>query len=163
MYFCSVETDKNIIPEGRLTLRKSYKLRHKTLVDQLFASGESLYQYPLRLTFRQLTESDLQTTFRNVVPDRVGPVQILVTVPKKKLRHAVDRVLMRRRIREALRLRMPLLKRFVEESGDEIRTLSVGIVYLDKGLSSSRRIGDKLDRILSRLTTEKSSMDEAEI
>ncbi len=31
-------------------------------------------------------------------------MQFLISVPKKKLRHAVDRVKMRRRIREAFRL-----------------------------------------------------------
>lgn len=33
-----------------------------------------------------------------------APLQFLISVPKKKLRHAVDRVKMRRRIREAFRL-----------------------------------------------------------
>lgn len=33
-----------------------------------------------------------------------APLAILISVPKKRLRHAVDRVLMRRRIREAFRL-----------------------------------------------------------
>lgn len=33
-----------------------------------------------------------------------SPIQFLISVPKKKLRHAVDRVQMRRRIREAYRL-----------------------------------------------------------
>ncbi len=42
-------------------------------------------------------------------PADVGALQMLVTVPKKKRRRAVDRVLMRRRIREAYRInRRPL-------------------------------------------------------
>ncbi len=33
-----------------------------------------------------------------------APLQMLISIPKKRLRHAVDRVLMRRRVREAFRL-----------------------------------------------------------
>lgn len=37
-----------------------------------------------------------------------APVAFLISVPKKRLRHAVDRVAMRRRIREAYRLQRHL-------------------------------------------------------
>lgn len=37
-------------------------------------------------------------------PSSSAPARFMITIPKKRLRHAVDRVLMRRRIREAYRL-----------------------------------------------------------
>lgn len=47
--------------------------------------------YPLRAVWR--------------VSERNGAsVQFLISIPKKRLRHAVDRVTMRRRVREAYRL-----------------------------------------------------------
>ena len=88
----------------RLTLRKAEKLRHKSLVENLFKEGFSVYEFPLRMQVRALSEDELESSFRNGAPDGIAPLQMLVTVPKKKRRHAVDRVLMRRRIREAYRL-----------------------------------------------------------
>ena len=113
----------------RLTLRKSAKLRHRTLVNRLFEKGKSVYSGPLRLTFRALSDEELAGSFKEAVPDLLGPVQIMITVPKKKRRHAVDRVLMRRRIREAFRLQHRQLRCMVQED-PSIRTLSVGIVYM---------------------------------
>lgn len=49
--------------------------------------------YPLRAVWRI---NDERTTG--------DVIQFMITVPKKKLRHAVDRVTMRRRIRESYRL-----------------------------------------------------------
>lgn len=113
-----------------LTLRKSAKLRHRTLVNDLFQKGKSVYAGPLRLTYRSLTADELTESFREAVPDMMGPVQMMVTVPKKKRRHAVDRVLMRRRIRESFRLQWHPLRALVEQD-PAMRTLSLGFIYLD--------------------------------
>ena len=130
---------------------KSERLRHKVLVDSLFAMGETLYEYPLRLTFRSLGEEELAASFKVGVPDRIAPLQLLITIPKKKRRHAVDRVLMRRRIREAWRLRRRQLRLAVEEN-PELRTLSVGIVYMSSKNSYSNKICSKMDILISKLT-----------
>ena len=77
-------------------LYKKEKLCSATAIDQLFGRGGADYArlaYPLRAVARdnQRRHSD-------------APVAFLISVPKKRLRHAVDRVAMRRRIREAYRL-----------------------------------------------------------
>lgn len=150
MYFCIVETANKTSESTRLKLPKSCKLRHRSLVDKLFSEGKTLYQYPLRLSFRALSDEELKRSFRHSVPDRIGPVQFLITVPKKKLRHAVDRVLMRRRIREALRLRLPLLKAYVA-GREDMRTLTLALIYLDKNITSSDRIATRIERLIERL------------
>ncbi len=99
----------------RMTLRKSAKLRHRTLVQNLFQKGKSVYSGPLRVTFRPLSQEELEGSFRVCVPDLMGPVQFMITVPKKKRRHAVDRVLMRRRIREAFRLQWHTLRKTIQD------------------------------------------------
>ncbi|MDE6558429.1 MAG: ribonuclease P protein component, partial [Muribaculaceae bacterium] len=115
--------------EERFTFPKSEKLRHKILVDSLFRSGGSLFDYPLKLQYRALTEQELEDSFRIGVPDKIAPLQLMITVPKKKRRHAVDRVLMRRRIREAYRLHRRPLRRLIEDT-PEIRTLSLALIYI---------------------------------
>lgn len=131
---------------------KSERLRHKVLVDALFEEGKSLYEYPLRLTYRALSASELASSFRMGVPDKIAPLQMLVTIPKKRRRHAVDRVLMRRRIREIWRRKRRPLRRVVEENPD-IRTLSIGIVYMANENFPSAKLERKIDTLLSKLLT----------
>lgn len=140
----------------RLTLRKDEKLRHKKLVEDLFSGGESLYDFPLRVVWRKLSAQELKDSFRAEIPDKIGPVQMLITVPKRKLRHAVDRVLMRRRIREAYRLnRLPLKNRII--SDPEGSTLCISFIYIaDKTLPYST-VEEKMIRILSKLNKRISS------
>ena len=155
------EPENIIVPnDEKLTLRKSAKLRHRTLVQDLFKKGKSVYSGPLRLTFRALTEDELSGSFREEIPDLIGPVQMMVTVPKKKRRHAVDRVLMRRRIREAFRLQYRPLRKMIEADPD-IRTLSVAIVYMQsencemEAISSA--ISSSLLKIIKKLEAGKLS------
>lgn len=77
-------------------LYKKDKLCSAVAISRLFghdASAFSALAYPLRAVW-----ADRGTRRGD------APLQFLISVPKKKLRHAVDRVKMRRRIREAFRL-----------------------------------------------------------
>lgn len=78
------------------SLGKEHKLCSTTAIDCLFASREaaSALAYPLRAVWQ----------CNNRRNDGDAPCKFLISVPKKRLRHAVDRVTMRRRIREAYRL-----------------------------------------------------------
>ena len=143
----------NDAPE-RLTLRKSAKLRHRTLVQELFQKGKSVYSGPIRVTFRALSDEELKGSFKEAVPDLMGPVQFMITVPKKKRRHAVDRVLMRRRIREAFRLQWHPLRQRIQ-ADPAIRTLSLAIVYMDMtnaGMETiSAAVGSALSKVRKKL------------
>ena len=134
----------------RFTLRKSAKLRHRTLIQELFQKGKSVYSGPLRVTFRAISQEDLEASFRVCVPDLMGPVQFMITVPKKKRRHAVDRVLMRRRIREAFRLQWHSLRNIIKEDPN-IRTLSLAIVYMHYENSEMECIATAMGSALSKI------------
>lgn len=137
----------------RYTLRKTEKLRHKTLVDGLFAQGKSIYEYPLRLNYRMLNDQELADSFRIKTPDDIGVMQMMITVPKKKLKRAVDRVRMRRLIREAYRLYRHELKEQMEDN-KEIRTLSMAFVYLHNDKMEYASIEKKMRKLLSRMGKE---------
>lgn len=113
---------------------KEGRLHHRSLVEGLFRKGKSFYEFPFRVTWRILNPEELQKNFRDKVPENIGKVQMMVTVPKKKRKRAVDRVKMRRRIREAYRLnRHPLL--YLIERDESIATMSIAFVYFhDKNL-----------------------------
>lgn len=131
-------------------LPKSAKLHHRSLQEGLFAKGHKLHEYPVKMMWRALSAEELRANFRDRVPALIGPVQVLVSVPKKKRRKAVDRVLMRRRLREAFRLsRLPLLE--AVESLPGVRTVSVGLVYMKEANAPYAEIAEKMERLIARL------------
>lgn len=133
-----------------LKLPKSGRLHHRSLQERLFTEGSKLHEYPLKLVWNSLTLDELGKNFRDRIPDLIGPVQILVSVPKKKRRKAVDRVLMRRRIREAFRLnRGPLIE--TVDAIPELRTLSVGIVYMKEANAPYAVVEEKIRALVARL------------
>lgn len=134
----------------RHTLRKEEKLRHKSLVDPLFSEGHSLYDFPLRVVWRLLTPEQLTDSFKNALPERIGKLQFLITVPKKKRRHAVDRVLMRRRIREAYRLnRKELLTGVVDLP--TTGSLSMAFIYIHNENLPYSTIERKMKSLLKKV------------
>lgn len=77
-------------------LYKKQKLCSTRAIEQLFGTDGAEFSrlcFPVRAVAR-----------RNDGRRSDAPIAFLISVPKKRLRHAVDRVLMRRRIREAFRL-----------------------------------------------------------
>ena len=133
-----------------MKLPKSARLHHRSLQERLFSEGSKLHEYPLKLIWNSLSGPELEKNFRDRVPDLIGPLQLLVSVPKKKRRKAVDRVLMRRRIREAFRLnREPLLG--VVACIPEIRTVSIGLIYMKEANVNYDVIEEKMRKLIDRL------------
>lgn len=132
------------------TFRKDEKLRHTRLVETLFNRGGSLYDFPLRAAWLRIDQSELEKSFKAGLPPEIGPVQMLVTVPKRKLRHAVDRVKMRRRIREAYRLNRLPLKTAVA-ADDNGGTLCLAFIYIADKLLPYALVESKMKRILAKV------------
>ncbi|MCY1523162.1 Ribonuclease P protein component [compost metagenome] len=74
------------------TFRKEERLCSKKSLDLLFKNGSSFLLYPFRVSY--LFVDEVQTY----------PAQVVINVSKKRYKHAVDRNLIKRRIREAYRL-----------------------------------------------------------
>lgn len=70
---------------------KKEKLKSKKLIDQLFAEGQSVSAFPLRLVYLQATFDD-------------ATVKTGVSVSKRNFKTAVDRNRIKRLLREAYRL-----------------------------------------------------------
>ncbi len=116
-------------------LYKREKLCSETAIDLLFSrqgGGQAALLYPLRAVWRHNDK-------------RGGGAQFLISVPKKRLRHAVDRVAMRRLIREAYRLRRMHL--------GEAATMPVDIAftYVADSRTDFRRIASAMSRALKRI------------
>lgn len=122
-----------------LRLYKKEKLCSVVAVEQLFSHGGadfSALAYPVKVLAR-----------RNPRRSSDSPVAFLISVPKKRLRHAVDRVKMRRRIREAYRL-----NHHDYRLEDGVR-LDVGFIYVANGLEPYRVVERAMRRLLSGLST----------
>lgn len=79
------------------TFTKKERICSKLLIDKLFSGGnQSTAVYPLRAVYMSTEKDDT-------------PVSVLISVPKRKFRHAVDRNRMKRQIREAYRLNKHIL------------------------------------------------------
>lgn len=117
-------------------LYKREKLCSRTAVNFLFSDGKSEFSYPLRVVYR-------------IVPGASVPgARFMITVPKKKVRTAVGRVLMRRRIREAYRLNRSCIIPALEANGVAVE---MAFIYLDKTLMPYSKIEDRLRTVLSRI------------
>ena len=118
------------------TLRKNEKLRSRTAVNRLFDEGKSLMAFPLRAAYRLRDPGD-------------NNVQFLVTIPKKRIRKAVNRVTLRRRVRESYRLARRELLTPVLEAHDT--GVDIAFVYLDRVPAPYAVIQEKMALLLSRI------------
>ncbi len=99
------------------TFKKAEKLCSKKDIELLYKSGSSKTFYPLKIFWKV-------NKFESGYPAR-----LLITVPKRLYKRAVDRNLMKRRIRESYRLAKPNL--YAELMKKEIQ-LDVLIMYVGK-------------------------------
>lgn len=117
-------------------LKKDEKLCSRKAIDHLFNDGKSLMAFPLRAAYR-------------LRPTGMHPVQFLISIPKKRVHKAVDRVALRRRVRETYRLsRHELLTSVLEQTGLGV---DIAFVYLDKTLAPYSVIDEKMRSLLQRI------------
>lgn len=116
-------------------LYKYEKLCSRTAINKIFQGGKSAICYPLRAAF-------------SIVEQETTPSQFLVTIPKKKIRKAVNRVLLRRRVREAYRLNRNLLIPYLQEKGISIK---IAFIYLSDEISDYALIEDKMKILLTKI------------
>ena len=113
-------------------------LKSKSIIDRLYANGASVTAYPLRAVFIEVAAEEQEPA-----------ACILISVAKKRFRHAVDRNLVKRRIREAYRLsKHP----FVESLNEDGKKMAVAILYIDTKHNSTEFIKKKMCKLLAAIT-----------
>lgn len=117
-------------------LNKSEKLRSRIAIDRLFDEGGSIMAFPLRAAFRLRLQGE-------------NPVQFLVSIPKKRIRKAVNRVTLRRRIREAYRLNRNEL--LLEQLKQSQMGVDIAFIYLDSTPAPYSVINEKVTSLLTRI------------
>ena len=120
------------------TFRKRERMVSNLLIEALFDSGRSrsVSAFPLRAVFR--------TTERR---EGSAPVLVLISVPKKRFRHAVDRNRVNRQIREAYRHHKELLWQQIPDD----KMMLVGFVWLSDRHSPTAEVEKRIVSILQRI------------
>ena len=114
---------------------KAERLHSKTKIEELFSKGQHFTIFPLKVVYLQQEQTQAGNTN-----------QVLVTVPKKIFKRAVDRNLLKRRIREAYRLN----KHLITHSGTDFYLL-IGYIYIGREVQKYQEIEKKLKLSLLRL------------
>jgi ribonuclease P protein component len=120
----------------RFTLKKEERVRGVKQIEHLFTHGQSFVAYPLRVVFVEQT---------GITPSQVS---IFVSVPKKKLKSAVDRNRIKRLIREAYRLNKYTFDRSCLR---ENQTLAIAFVYLKNEMSDYETIAKSVRKALKEI------------
>lgn len=124
-----------------MIFRREERLRGEALIERLFhrEGSRSMAAFPLRMVYMKTAS------------DGAGALpQVLISVPKRCLKHAVDRNRVKRQVREAYRRNR---YRLVESlGGDGVRGLLIAFIWLDDKLWSTAEVERKVCNLLQRLS-----------
>lgn len=121
--------------------KKEERLCNKRLIKVLYESGSSFILYPYKVVFHPCNELGV-------------PVQVLISAPKRRYKKAVDRNLLKRRMREAYRLHKGTqLYPFFKE-----QPILLSIQYIGKNIESYHFIVEKMSKLFLKLQDEFSNI-----
>jgi len=118
---------------------KKQKLCNETAIKEMFSNGNSFVIHTIRLVWKEQVNSD------DVV------IKSIIVVPKKQLKLAADRNIVRRRMKEAYRLNKSTIENSLKNKGKQ---LNIAIVYQNDKRLSYKVIEEKIKLILGRLKEE---------
>lgn len=120
----------------RFTLTKEERLHSKILIEDLFVKGDSFFNYPFKVIVKDTpTEKDTL-------------VRILVSVPKRNFKKAVDRNKIKRLIKEAYRQNKSIVYAM---QNTESYFLDIAFIYTAKSILSYQEIERKIILILQTI------------
>lgn len=126
--------------DKKYTLNKSERLDSKKLIERLFAGGnKSFPAFPLRVVYMPLTPEE-----------NVADASILISVPKKRFKHAVKRNRVKRQVREAYRHNKHILLKALKAK-ESPNKMILAFIWLDNKLYSTEQVEYKVKKLLTHI------------
>ena len=123
----------------RFTLSKEERICSKKLINELFTgNGRSMTAFPLRVVFMK----------RTIVDDQPRAA-MLVSVPKRYFKHAVDRNRVKRQVREAFRRNK---SNITQNLTDDHESVAMAFVWLTNEKYPSSEVENRMVRLLTRIS-----------
>ena len=118
----------------------------RKLIDRLFVGGgsKSMSCFPLRLVFMVLAHNDAALENKRSHED-MADAQMLISVPKRCFKHAVDRNRVKRQVREAYRRHRDLYE--IPEG----KYLAMAFIWLDHQHQETAEVEEKVVNLLRRM------------
>ena len=123
----------------RFTLSKEERICSKKLINELFTgNGRSMTAFPLRVVFMK----------RTIIDDQPRAA-MLVSVPKRYFKHAVDRNRVKRQVREAFRRNKSMI---TQNLTDDHEAVAMAFVWLTNEKFPSSEVENRMVRLLTRIS-----------
>lgn len=126
--------------ERRYTLDKSERLCSKKLIERLFGGGnKSFPAFPLRVVYMPLAPEE-----------NTADASILISVPKKRFKHAVKRNQVKRQVREAYRHNKHILLDALKAQ-ETPTSMILAFIWLDNKIHSTEEVAYKVKKLLMHI------------
>lgn len=123
----------------KFTLSKEERICSKKLINELFTgNGRSMTAFPLRVVFMK----------RTIIDDQPRAA-MLVSVPKRYFKHAVDRNRVKRQVREAFRRNKSII---TQNLTDDHEAVAMAFVWLTDEKFPSSEVENRMVRLLTRIS-----------
>lgn len=108
------------------------------MIDKLFTGGnKSFPAFPLRVVYKWIDAEEANEY-----------ASILISVPKKRFKHAVKRNLLKRQVREAYRKNKHIL---VDKLIEKDKHVVLAFLYIDNKIYTAQQIEERVVKILHHM------------
>ena len=125
----------------KLSFPKAEKLCSKLIIEAIYQNGKKIKQFPFMLNYIEVSEEYMMDF----------PVQIVISVPKRKVKNASGLNRLKRQIREAYRLNKVNI---VTEVVTNKKRLALFLIYIGKEKENYAFIEKKIKVLLKQLQAE---------
>lgn len=119
--------------------RKSERLTSQKEIQALFTDGQSFHSFPFRIVWKFSDKPGSQ------------PARVVISVPKRKFKRAVDRNLIRRRIKEGYRVHKQILYDHLNQAE---MNLVFMLMYTHSEILDFNELEGEISKLLARFKQE---------